>query len=103
MRHIFNQKCTVNESNHADKWGNPVDPTTKTYSCRIEEEKKVITNDHGEEVTSIAEILFHGQVGIKTHDEIEWADQNGDKQKSTPEKISTIKSSSRVRMTVVYV
>ncbi|NBI30778.1 hypothetical protein [Chengkuizengella marina] len=103
MRRIFNQKCTVKSSNTPDKWGNPLEINPITYSCRIEEEKKVITNDHGEEVTSIAEILFYGPVDIQSHDEILWTDCNGNKQESTPEKISPIKSSTKVRMTVVYV
>ena len=68
MRSYMRDSVVHVASNGLDQWGNPETPTSTTRAARIEEGNKVVIDEQGEKVVSMARIMLPANVTVSLED-----------------------------------
>lgn len=78
------QTVTVYPPGHDDPWNPEPGGDPVTYKCRIQEGFRVVTDSHGREVVSSAQIYFDKYPPISPAHVIEYTDEYGDARQFRP-------------------
>lgn len=73
-----------------DGW-DEVRSTPIAHACRIDEGTKLVTNQHGKEVTSNTQIKIEGAIAVSYQDEFTFNDATGNEITRKPQAIKMIK------------
>lgn len=84
----LNHTATIVKANGLDAWGVPIDGERLSLPCNIRQETKKTKNQNGEEVVSVATILFKGYVDVDYADTLEWSFPDGESKSVTPVNVS---------------
>lgn len=84
----LNHRVTIAKADGLDDWGFPVAGERITLPCNIREETKKTKNANGEEVVSVATILFKGYVAVDSDDTLEWSFPDGGSKSVAPVNVS---------------
>lgn len=70
------QQITVTPIDTIDEWGQPTGGTPYTLKCRVSEGAKLVRDDNGNEVVSMAQIYIDKLASVSLTDTITYTDEN---------------------------